>query len=150
MFAQFCKSTRNNWASGQDGGIGRHDLPLLTTTSKLQLKYRATITQECRNQGEWKSDKYRIKETISIHTGTRGAGARWAGSTPTGRKIRKGYLGSEESQMHTRPPSPGFQGQEDKCPQLLVATPSRDWDSERNCCCPKQFLLKNPYTESPA
>ena len=26
----------------------------------------------------------------------------------------EGYLGSEESQPHTRPPSPGFQCQEDK------------------------------------
>ena len=32
-------------ASGQDGGVGRHGLPLCTTTSKLQLKYRTTSTQ---------------------------------------------------------------------------------------------------------
>ena len=34
-------------ASGQDGDIGRHGLPLCITTLKLQLKYRKTTTQEC-------------------------------------------------------------------------------------------------------
>ena len=34
-------------ASGQDDDIGRHGSPLCTTTSKLQLKHRTTITQEC-------------------------------------------------------------------------------------------------------
>ena len=33
--------------SGQEGGIGRHGSPPHTTTSKLQLKYRTTITQNC-------------------------------------------------------------------------------------------------------
>ena len=41
------------------------------------------------------------------------------GPTPTRIKIQEGYLGNEESQPHTRPPSPGFQYQEDKSPQLL-------------------------------
>ena len=40
-------------------------------------------------------------------------------------KVWEGYLGSKESQPHTRPTSPGFQGQEDKSPQLLAAKPSR-------------------------
>ena len=31
--------------SGQDGGIGRYGLPPHTTTSKLQLNYKTTITQ---------------------------------------------------------------------------------------------------------
>ena len=31
--------------SSRDGGIGRRGLPLHTTTSKLQLKCRTTITQ---------------------------------------------------------------------------------------------------------
>ena len=35
------------WKSGQDGGIGRHGSTLHTTTSKLQLKYRTFITQNC-------------------------------------------------------------------------------------------------------
>ena len=39
-----------------------------------------------------------------------------AGPTPAWIKIWEGYLGSEESQPHTRPPSPGFQCQEDKPP----------------------------------
>ena len=41
-------------------------------------------------------------------------------------KIQKGYLGSEESQPHTGPYSPGFQSQEDKSPQLLAAKTSKD------------------------
>ena len=35
------------FSSSQDGDIGRHGSPLHTTTSKLQLKYRTIITQEC-------------------------------------------------------------------------------------------------------
>ena len=34
--------------SSQDGGIGRHGSPPCTTTSKLQLKYRITITHNGR------------------------------------------------------------------------------------------------------
>ena len=43
---------------------------------------------------------------------------------------------------HQAPPSPGFQCQEDKSPQLLAAKASRDWVSGRNCWSPKKFLLK--------
>ena len=50
----------------------------------------------------------------------------WAGPIPTWIKILEGYLRSEESQTHTRPPSPGFQGQEDKSPQLLAVKTSGD------------------------
>ena len=46
-------------------------------------------------------------------------------------------------------PSLGFQGQEDKSPQLLAAKTSRDSVSGRNYWIPKQFLLKNPHTDSP-
>ena len=34
-------------------------------------------------------------------------------------KIQEKYFGSKESQPHIRPPSPGFQCQEDKHPYLL-------------------------------
>ena len=54
--------------SRQDGSIGKHNLPPHTTTSKLQLKYRTTITQNCQKSVEWKSENYRIKETTSIQT----------------------------------------------------------------------------------
>ena len=63
--------------SGQKGSKGRHGSPLHTTTSKLQLKYRTTITVI--NRVEWKFDNYGIKETESIETGRRGADAEWAG-----------------------------------------------------------------------
>ena len=50
----------------------------------------------------------------------------WAGPTPTWIKIWEGHHGSGKSQTHTRRPSPGFQCQEDKSPQLLAAKTSRD------------------------
>ena len=37
--------TRAAGTSSQDGGVGRHGSALRTTISKLQLKYRTTITQ---------------------------------------------------------------------------------------------------------
>ena len=52
-------------------------------------------------------------------------------------------------QLHTRFPSPGFQCQEGKPPQLPAAKTSRDWVSRRNCWSPKQILLKNPQVDSP-
>ena len=60
-------------------------------------------------------------------------------------KIQEGYLKSEESQPHTRPPSPGFQCQEDKSPEILAAKKSRDLVGGRNFQSPKQFHLKNPH-----
>lgn len=33
-------------ASSQDGNVGRHGSPLCTTTSKVQLKYKTTITSK--------------------------------------------------------------------------------------------------------
>ena len=48
----------------------------------------------------------------------------------------EGYHRSEGSQPHTGPPSPGFQCQEDKSPQLLAVKTSgglgsgRNWDSQ--------------------
>ena len=39
-------------------------------------------------------------------------------------KIQDGYLRSEKCQSYTRPPSPGFQCQEDKLPQLPAAKAS--------------------------
>ena len=60
----------------------------------------------CRNQVEQKSANYKIKETTSIQTGRRGEDAEWAGPTyPSGGKIWEGYLRSEGSQPHTRPPA---------------------------------------------
>ena len=44
--------------SGQDGGIGKHGSPPLTTTSKLQVNYRTTITQNWQKSVKWKSDNY--------------------------------------------------------------------------------------------
>ena len=35
-------------------------------------------------------------------------------------KTQEGYLGSEGSQLHIRPPSPGYQCQEEKPPKLVA------------------------------
>ena len=59
-------------------------------------------------------------------------------------KTQEEHLGSKESQPHTRNPSPGFQYQEGKSPQLLAAKTNRDWVGGRNFSSPKQFLLKHP------
>ena len=59
--------------SSQDGSTGGLESPLYTTTSKLQLKYKTTITQNHQNLVEWKPNNYGIKETTSIQTGRRGA-----------------------------------------------------------------------------
>ena len=73
----------------------------------------------------------------------------WVGPTPTWINVWEGYLGSEESQTHTRAPGPGFQCQEDKFPQLLAAKTSGDWVSGGGCWSPKQFLSGNPHMDSP-
>ena len=145
---------------GQDGSIGRHGSPLCTNASKLQLKYRTTITPNYQklswmgmwqlwNQVEWKSANYGIKETTSRQTSGRGADAEWAGPTPTRMKIWEGCVGSEGSQNHTRPSSPGFQGQVEKSPQFMYVKTSRDWVGGGGCWSPKWFLLGNPHTDSP-
>ena len=68
--------------SGQDGSVGRHGLPPCTATSKSQLNYRTIILRTFKNQVEWKSDNYGIRETTSIQTGRRTADAEWAGTSP--------------------------------------------------------------------
>ena len=69
---QFLLHRNSIWISCQDGATGRHGSPICTTTSKLQLKYRTTTLRTIRNQVEWKSGNYGIKETTSIQTGRRG------------------------------------------------------------------------------
>ena len=60
------------------------------------------------------------------HPSTLVRGAR-TGPTPMWIKIWERYLRIEESQTHTRSPSPGCQCQEDNSPQLLAAKTSGDW-----------------------
>ena len=108
-------------ASCQDGGMCRHGSPLCTITSKLYLKLEQTSLRTIINRAEWKSDKYRIKETTSIQTGTG-----WSLIHMWWIRIWEEYLWSEEPQPHTRPPSPRFQCPDYNSKQLLVAKPSRD------------------------
>ena len=107
--------------TSQIGGVGKLASLPHTTTSKLQKKpmEQASLTI-VRNQAEWKSNKYGIKEASSIQTSRRvdmwrhGKGCShthmwWV-------KIWEGYLVSEGFHLHTRSLSPGFQCQEDKSP----------------------------------
>ena len=93
-------------ASSQDGNVGRHGSPLLKTTTKLQLKYRTTITQNIRNWVEWKSDTAELKKPHPSRLVGGGMDMEQFGPTPICIKIQEGYLTSEESQTHTRPPPP--------------------------------------------
>ena len=51
LFLLLHESMKSSWTSGQDGSIGRHGLPLCTTTMKLQLKHGTTITQNLQLDG---------------------------------------------------------------------------------------------------
>ena len=84
------------------------------------------------NRAIWKSNNQGFKEVTFTQTGGRGRDAEargealrgggmwrceWAVSHPhVVDKNQEGYLGSEGSQTQTRPPSLGFQLQEDKSP----------------------------------
>ena len=140
--------------------MGRHGSPLHTTTSKLQLKYRTTITQEhqrwnwmevwqLQNWVEWKSNNDGIEGATSIYTGRRSTDAERTGPTPTQINIQEGYLWIEETQTHIMSPSPWSQCQEDKSLQLLAAKTTGDWVSGGGCWSPKQFLLGTPHRDSP-
>ena len=72
--------TSNQWqkkiqTSGQEGGAGRHDSPLHTTTSEIQQNTEQPSLRTVRIWVQWKSDNYRIRETTSTHTGRKGADA---------------------------------------------------------------------------
>ena len=103
--------------------------PLLTQPhQKYNRITKQPSLQTARNQVEWKCDNYGIKETTSVQTGRRDRDTEQAGPHIDMRwlKIWEAYLGSEQSQPHTRPPSQGFQCQEDKSQKLLAAETSRD------------------------
>ena len=55
--------------------------PLCTSTSKLQLTYRANSTLTIKYGVEWKSENKGIKETTSIQTDRRGGDVKEAGPT---------------------------------------------------------------------
>ena len=46
-------------------------------------------------------------------------------------KNQEGYLRSKQTQLQTRPLSPGFQHQQHKSPQILAVKTSGDWDGRR-------------------
>ena len=52
-------------------------------------------------------------------------------------KNSEGHVRSEEFQPRTRPPSPRFQGQEDKSPELLAAKPTGIESLEETAKAPK-------------
>ena len=104
-------------------------LPPCTTTTKLQLKYRTTITQNhqkielcgspttkklkrpysSRQQGGWRGGDMEMRNWFQTHMW-------WI--------KMKGYLWIEGYYSHTRPPSTGFQYQENKSPKLMAVKTS--------------------------
>ena len=137
-------------ASSQDGSVGRHGSPALTTTSKSQLKYRTTITQKCPKLSSMKSDNYGIKETMSIQTV--GGVQTWNGLDCTLLwciKIWEGYLGSKESQPHTRSPAQGYSARKVSPHNFWLQKPTGIESVGKNHWSPSQFLLKSPHTDSP-
>ena len=111
----------------EDAGISKHGSPPDKTTAKITTKLQNNYHPELsENQAAWKTDNQGIKEVTFIQMGRRGKDVdihrdmeMWNGcfSLPhVVDKNQEGYLGSEGSQPHTIPPSPGFQCQEDKSP----------------------------------
>ena len=64
-------------------------------------------------------------------------------------KIWKEYLKSEDSQTHTRLPSPGLQCQKINSHNFWLQKADGIDSVEENCWSPKQFLLKNAHKDSP-
>ena len=104
FYSYFPKILRET--SGQDGGVGKHGMPPCTTTSKLQLNSRTSITQTI---------KIKLNGSLTITEWKKPHSHRLVGEEKTQRcgmscpppplwwiKIREGYLESEG--FHARPP----------------------------------------------
>ena len=100
-----------------------------------------------RNQAEWKSYNYGIKETTSI--GLVGGVEMCNRLVPYPRLVDKNLGGISVARSPRPVPGPPDQYQEDSSPQLLATKTCGDWVTGRNCWDPMQFLLKNPHTDSP-
>ena len=102
----------------QDGGLGKHGSPPRTTTAKITTQLRNNYHPELsENWAVWKFNNQGIKEGTFIQTSRTGWDTEQAVPYPyVVDKNQEGYLRSKESKPHTRPPSPGFQCQEDKSP----------------------------------
>ena len=104
--------------SSQDAGIGKHSFPPWITTAKITIRLQNNYHPELsENWAVRKSNKQGIKQVTVIQTGSRDRDADLEQAVPhlhvVDKKLR-GYLGSKGSQLHTRPPSPGFKFQEVK------------------------------------
>ena len=103
---------------GEDGGVGENSLLPCTTTAKITTQLQNNLSH--RIIRKWKSNNQGVKEVTFIQMGRKGGDVEvWrhvtGGPTPMcGRSKLGGYLGSKGSQPHSRPPSSGFQCQEDK------------------------------------
>ena len=116
-------------------------------TNKPQNNYYSELSE---NWAVWKSDNQGIKEVTFIHMGRRGRDMEmWKRLVPHTCVVDKnweGYLGSEGSQPHTSPLSPGSKCQEDRSPSALSSgcKASRKWVCGRNCGILRHLLLKGP------
>ena len=68
--------------SSQNGSIGRYGSPPATTTSKLQLKNRTTITQNHQKSSWVEVWQLQNLKTTSIQTGKRGEDVEQADPSP--------------------------------------------------------------------
>ena len=98
--------------SGQHGGVGKHGLPPCTTTSKLHVNYRTTITQNHPSEPPIKlNGSPTTMELKKPHPSRLVGGVEmqmdWSQTHVWWIKIQEGWLGNEESQPHTRPPVQG-------------------------------------------
>ena len=83
------------WPSGQDGGIGRHTVPLCTTKKGQQQFKNKKQPELPEDKTVWKSDNQGGKEDTLTQTGRRGG---------------DGQLGGEDSRQggSRRPGGPTF------------------------------------------
>ena len=109
------------WQHRQTWLTSSHNLTQITTKI-LQNKHHWEPSEIDLNRS---LDNYGFNEITSTQTGRTGCRSRrgWPHVHLWWMKILEGYLRSEKSQPHNRPPSPEFQCQEDQSSQLLAAKP---------------------------
>ena len=136
--------------------MGRHTLPLRAITERITtISQNKQQSQLSENQAVWKSDNQGFKEATFIQTGRRAESQNWAEKCRDavwhGKAVAVEWevphmwwikIRRKQLEPQTRSPSPGFQCQEDKLPQLLAIKTSGSWGSGRNCWIFRRVHLK--------
>ena len=127
----FSLKSTNRENSSHDGSIGKHGSPPHTRASKQKITERPSF-RIVRNQVEWKSDNYIIKETAFIQTARRAGDTEWTHTftCPTcacgGQKFGRIILGVRSPSPTSGPPAQGSSARKVSPPQHLAAKTSRD------------------------